>query len=592
MTQTPITELDFFQIKEQLKAYLRGQDRFKDYDFEGSNLSVLLDVLSYNTYQNNFYTNMAISEMFLDSAILEGSVMSHAKELNYLPRSAVSSRAEVNIRITAPNNIGTTIIIPAGQKFSTSYNGDNFTFYTDRSHVANIVNGSNSLYAIDCVPVYEGVLVSESFYLSANTLTAKISNKNVDISSIKVNVAGTDFLYASSIFGVESNANVFYLEPTVEGSYAVTFGNNLFGRQPTFNEKITVSYRVASGAEPNGAFKFTTSSTSIPNVTGINVTTYSAASGGSEKETNESIKVFAPKSIQNQERAITAKDYETLLRREFGSSVIKSVSVYGGDEMEPPRYGKVAISINPYEGTTISEGFKTSVVDFISDKAPLPIQPIFVDPDFLYAKIDVNVYYSKKLTSKSAAELESLVRQVIQNYSTTYMEDFGSSLMLSRLSSMIDAVDEGVMSNTIEANPIIDYSPPTNIQQNPQFKFSSPLIVPYAFNELEDISNYTPAIKSSVYKYEGTDVFFQDDGKGNIITLSSNLQKLQVLNPVIGTVNYSTGTLNLVKFTTSGYTGNAIKIYANTTDKNIVSPKSRVFSIRDSDVIVTMIETK
>ena len=592
MAQTPITELDFFQIKEQLKAYLRGQDRFKDYDFEGSNLSVLLDVLAYNTYQNNFYTNMAISEMFLDSAVLEGSVMSHAKELNYLPRSSVSSRAEVNIRITAPNNIGTSIVIPANQKFSTTYNGDNFNFYTDRAYIANIVNGSTSLYSIDCVPVYEGSLVSESFYLSSNTLTAKISNKNVDISSIKVTVAGIEFLYASSIFGVENDANVFYIEPTVEGSYAIVFGNNSFGKQPTFNEKITVSYRVASGAEPNGAFKFSTSSAAIPNVTGINVTTFSAASGGAEKETNESIKLFAPKSIQNQERAITAKDYETLLRREFGSSVIKSVSVYGGDEMDPPRYGRVAVSINPYEGTTISEGFKTSVIDFISDKAPLPIQPVFVDPDFLYAKVDVNVYYSKKLTAKSAAEIESLVRQSIQQYSTDYMEDFGSTLMLSRLSSLVDTVDEGVLSNTIEANPIIEYSPPINVQQNPQFKFSSSLIVPYAFNEAEDISNYTPAIRSSTYKYEGTDVFFQDDGKGNIITLSSNLQKLQVLNPVIGTVNYSTGILNLVKFRTSGYTGSAIKIYANTTDKNIVSPKSRVFSIRESDVTVNMIETK
>lgn len=587
MAQTPIVELDFFQIKDQLKAYLKGQSRFKDYDFEGSNMSVLLDILAYNTYQNNFYTNMAISEMFLDSAQLTSSVMSHAKELNYLPKSATSSRAEVNLRIVANLNNIANISIPAGQKFTTNYNGGVYNFYTDQTHIATLRAGSTEVYEVNCVPVYEGELVEEAFFLTENRTSLDISNENVDISSVRVfvNNRTEEYQFRSSIFGVQPDEKVFYIEPTLTGGYSVTFGRDSFGKQPSISDDIRISYRVCSGEAPNGASKFTTLF-KYP----VSVTTFSSASGGGDKESITSVKYFAPKSIQTQERAITARDYETLLRKEFGSSVIKSVSVYGGDEMDPPRYGKVAISINPFEGTTISDGFKTSVITFLADKTPLPIQPVFVDPGFLYAKVDVDVYYSRKTTTKSPAELETLVRSAIQNYSQNNLNDFGSVFRLSRLSKLIDDIDVGILSNTIEANPIIDYSPPTILKQNPQFKFEAPLIVPYAFDENEDIGNYIPAVKSSLYVFDGIDVFFQDDGKGNIITLSSNLQSVQVLNPVIGTVDYETGLVKLVNFTTEGYPNSAIKIYANTVDKNITSPKSRVFTIRDSDVTVNMIE--
>lgn len=585
MAQTPITELDFFQIKEQLKAYLRGQSRFKDYDYEGSNMAVLLDVLAYNTYQNNFYTNMAVSEMFLDSARQESSVLSHAKELNYLPRSTVSARAEVNLVITSSTTVGSVFSVPVNTKFTSTFNGSVYSFLTDQSYMATRQDQTNNFVA-SCIPIYEGEMVTERFYLTTGKSNLELSNANIDISSIKVTVNGTEYLFRSSIFGVEASDNVFYIEPSANGNYAIAFGKNIFGKEPGFNEQISVTYRISSGVLANGANKFATSFTQS-----VLVTTFSPASGGSDKEDIESIKYFAPKSIQNQERAVTASDYETLLRRQFGSSTIKSVSVYGGDEMDPPRYGKVAISINPYEGTTISDSLKTSVISFLAGKTPMPIQPVFVDPEFLYGRIELIIYYSKQLTSKTPSELEMIVREVIQNYSKTYLNDFGTTLKLSRLSKLIDDSDSGIVSNTIEANPIIDYSPPANYLQNPQFKFENSLIIPYAFNENESIDKYLPAIKSSSYLYNGSSIFFQDDGKGNIITLSSNTQKVQILNPVVGTIDYSTGLLKLVNFKTDGYTGSSIKIYANTVDRNISAPKARIFSIRDADVYVTFIET-
>jgi hypothetical protein len=202
------------------------------------------------------------------------------------------------------------------------------------------------------------------------------------------------------------------------------------------------------------------------------------------------------------------------------------------------------------------------------------------------------VFYTNKQTDKSAQDLENLVRTAIAQYSNSFLDDFGSTLQISRLSNVIDQLDTGILSNTMEANPIIDYSPPIILKQNPQFKFNSPLITPYPFDSTENISNYVPAIKSSPYRYNGIEVFFQDDGRGNITILSSNIQAVQVLNPAGGTVDYSTGLVKLVNFTTDGYTGPAIKIYANTTDKNIIAPKNRIFSIRDADVTVNMIETQ
>lgn len=587
MTQLPITELDFFQIKDQLKTFLKSQTQFKDYNFDGSNMSVLLDVLSYNTYQNNFYTNMAINEMFLDSAITEGSVLSHAKELNYLPTSATSARATLNLTILAPfSTYGSFISIPEHTKFTTAYNGANYNFYTSEAYIARRVGNTNR-YTCSNVTIFEGDLVSETRYVTAASSTLILSNTNADISSIKVFINDVEYIFSASIFGISSTDSVFYIEPSLNGNYAVTFGNNKFGIQPTISDRIVISYRVTSGSIVNGSNKFTTSF-----ISGTFIELVTSALGGQEKENIESIKYFAPKSIQTQERAITSKDYEILLKKQFGSSTIKSISVYGGDEIDPPRYGKVVISINTVDGASISQGFKNSIINFLSDKMPLPIKPIFIDPEYLFAKINVDLYFSNDNSTKSAAELETLVRNAIISYSNTYLDDFGSTLPLSKLSSIIDMLDPGINHNTITANPIIDYSPPIGLYKNPTFNFDQKLITPYAFNETDSISNYLPAIKSSNYTYNGVSAYFQDNGIGNIITLSSNSQTVQVLSRTTGVIDYETGKLRLINFINNSYDGNAINIFANTQDKNIVSPKNRVFSIRDKDVTVNMIEIK
>jgi hypothetical protein len=594
-TPTPIVELDFEAVKNQLKAYLRSQTQFKDYNFEGSNMSVLLDVLAYNTYHNNFYTNMAINEMFLDSAMLRNSVVSHAKELNYLPRSRKSSKAVVRIRIDDPQRTITdqTVVIPTYTEFTTTYLGTTYNFVTNQTYVAR--KTAPFTYETGDVEIFEGEMLQsferEGFLVDDDgVLRVALSNPEVDTDSIVcfIDAEATEdqnvFQYRTNIFGVGPTDPVFYIEPFFDNRYNIYFGNNIFGLQPSAFEDVKVRYRICSGAEPNGANSFTTSF--VPNVQ-ITVTTVQVAAGGAERETIDSIKFNAPKALQIQERAITTRDYEILLKQQFPE--ISAVSAFGGDALDPPQFGKVAISVYLNDNAQlISQTLANSYIEFLRERTPLTIEPFFVRTDFLYADLAVNVYYTTKETEKSAGQIEALVRSKIQNWSLNNLNTFGAVLRLSKLSREIDIIDSAIQSNSIIAKPIIEFSPTINIVTNPSFKFGTELQRPYAFSTSMGFANYKPAIVSSVFDQNGTCVFFQDDGRGNIQIVTDDRTNPQIVNPNAGTVDYVTGEVKLVKFETESYPGSAIKIYANTKEDDIRSPNGRVFLIRDEDVRVNV----
>jgi hypothetical protein len=614
MTNKPITELDFFAAKDQLKDFLRNQNQFKDYDFEGSNFNVLLDVLSYNTYKNNFYTNMAFKEMFLDSAQMRNSIISHAKELNYLPRSATSSRASVRLRFDSTNPAA-TILIPRGTQFSTVFQNSNFSFVTSQTYIARRttanLSGSNKFIATDFnergeeigLTIFEGFLIPdiqrEAFILEEESgLRCVISNENVDIESIRVfvgdlssdvtdetNTDFEEFVYKRDIFGVKSDDSVFYIEPHFDNLYSVVFGKNVFGKQPLINDEIGISYRVCNEDAPNGSNKFTTAF--LPNII---VETLKPAEGGAKRESVSSIKFFAPKSIQIQERAVTETDYEILLKQRFPQ--IKSVSVYGGDELDPPRYGKVAISVNQQGNVLISDSTKSEFERYLSDKTPLAIQPIFINPEFIYVDMDVDVFYSRNLTTKSLPELEQNIRNEIKDYNNDILEDFGTVLRNSRLSAIIDDSDVGILSNSITTKPFIEYSPPLRVEQNPAFNFSAELIKPYPFRKVSGVRDYKPAVRSSIFNYKSVCSFLQDDGMGNIQILSDDINNIEVLVPSVGTVDYINGVVRLSSFVVDAFPGSAIKIFANTVNVDILSPKSRILTVRDENVKIKLIETR
>ena len=592
--KTPITELDFAAIKEQFKVYLQTQTQFKDYNFEGSNMSALLDVLSFNSYQNNFYTNMALNEMFLDSAVLKNSIVSHAKELNYIPRSRKSAKAVLNLTITDQTSTTSTITVPQYFELSANYQGESYNFVTNEAYTAR--RTAPGVYEVQNVEMFEGEMLQsfqrEGFIVDADgVLRVYLTNNEVDTDSLVVFVdaEATDdaniFTRATTIFGVNPLDKVFYLEPYLDDRYSIYFGKNQFGLQPEEFEDVRLRYRICSGEEPNGAESF---GTGTINDTGkVSATVVQAASGGQERESMESIRYFAPKALQVQERAVTTKDYEVLLQQAFPE--ITAVSAYGGEQLDPPQYGRVAISVYLNDNTEIiSSTLSNSYIAYLKERAPLGIEPIFVATEFVYADMSVNVTYSRKNTEKSRAELEQLTRNAIQQYSDDNLEGFDKSLRVSKLSSIIDALDAGIESNEIDVCPIIEYSPPLNFNTNPSFRFEAELIKPYPFKSANGFVDYKPAIKSTVFDVDGTCVFLQDDGQGNVMTITDEVTNPQIINPTAGTVDYKTGEVKLTNFKVETFTGSAIKISAKTKAADIKAPKGRVFILRDTDVKVIM----
>lgn len=597
MAKLNISELDFESIKTQFKDYLRNQTQFKDYNFEGSNMSVFLDVLAYNTFQNNFYANMAINEMFLDSAVLKNSVMSHAKELNYLPRSRRSARAVVNVTITDDSIEGQTVTIPAYSQFSTTFQGTQFDFVTDKTWIAR--KTAPSTFVANNVEIYEGQMLAsferEGYFIGDDgILRVILTNENADTDSIEVFVDAEEtddanvFLRRNDIFGVGATDKVFYVEPYYDGRYTVYFGNNKFGLQPEAFEDIRVRYRITSGIEANGAFSFNLELTS--DNASAEVVTVQNAAGGAERETLESIRYYAPKSLQIQERAVTTKDYEVLLQTQFPE--IKAISAYGGEELTPPQFGKVAISVYLGEGREgLSNTLSSAYIAYLEDKSPIAVEPIFIDSEFMYGCVNADVYYDPKVTKKSAGQIEVMVRNAISTYNTNNLDNFDVTLRLSKLTKDIDASELAIVSSETSVCPYVIYSPALNQTESPSFKFYAKLVKPYPFNIDRGFTDYKPAVKSSVFQYNNVDSFFQDDGLGNIQIVTSDLVNPQVVKPIAGSINYDTGEISLTGFKTEGFEGAGIQVMVTTSMDDIKTPAGRIFLIKDDDVTVNIIES-
>jgi len=579
---SPVTNLDFFATKEALKTFLKNQDRFKDYDYEGSNMNVLLDVLSYNTFYNNYYYNMAISEMFLDSASQRNSVVSHAKELNYMPRSRRSSALKCNISFSVPASYQSNFLsIPAGTAFSGRCGNKTYVFLNDIAYIASRSASNSTLFNVTDVDLYEGRKINEILTIANTTM----SNEWVDTSSINLTVNGNVFTYKSEIFGVASTDRVFYLQPENDGKYSIQFGQNRFGFQPTVTDVIAVSYRICSGPEANGVNSLTLSS-SFGGASSNTITVTSQSSGGFYAESLESIRVFAPKALQVQERAVTKRDYEILLRSRFPN--IEAISVYGGDEVDPPQYGKVIISVDVTGGEGAADYEIANFKNYLKDKTPLTIEPVFVAAKFLFVDTNVTVVYDPNLTTKSTSQIKTEIQSAILTYQTTYLNDFNKTLRQSRLAAFLDAVDNSIVSSDIVAKPIIQYVPVLNIASSPAFSFEDALVKPYAFDSATGFTSFTPAVSTTKFTVEGTLVTMQDDGLGTFMLVTADSEVTRVFKSNVGTLNYTTGAIKLSNITVDSFEGASIKFTASTINKDVKTPKDRIISIRGEDITVTV----
>ena len=584
----PFTNLDFQDTKNKLKAYLKAQEQFKDYNFEGSNMSILLDVLAYNTFQNNFYTNMAISEMFLDSAQFRDSVVSHAKELNYLPRSRRASSVTASVEFFPTDN-PTSIAIPAKTEWIARCGLQTFTFSNRESQIVTPSDGS---YILNNLTLHEGKWIQELFEVTGDPDERfVISNNKIDTLSLRVFVRAnsesteeTEYVFRDSLYDVSSTDKVFYLQPFRDERYEIYFGRNNFGTNPVAGNVIRIEYQNVVGAIANGI-----SAMSIKNkLNGYESSTsvIERTSGGAERESINSIRYYAPKSIQIQNRAVTEDDYRILLRNNFPE--IRSVSVYGGEKLFPPQFGRVIIAVDTEQVQGVSERQKDLYLDFLSDKSALAIEPVIVNAKFMYLEVDTTVYYNRNFTNLTSPDIEQIVRNSISQFSSNNLEQFGKNFRISRLSRAIDDADTNIISNDTSIRSIIRIRPRRNVSSYFILQYGNELDPDVTYQESQ-ITNYDPCIVTSVFTYGGQSVYIQDNGTGQLDIVRNDAGTVSVVQKNVGTVDYTTGDVILTYVTIQDYEGGYINVFARNKTRNINAPVDRIVSIDTGRVNVRVV---
>lgn len=580
-----LSNIDFDTHKNTLKQYLKSQDRFNDYDFEGSNMNVLLDILSYNTFHNMFYLNMVASEMFLDTAQIRDSVVSHSKELNYTPRSFKSAEANVNITITSTNTAKRTIPIARGTSFTSRYNNKNYTFSLNESVVLNnyTISGNNITFTGDNITLYEGYFVNDTFtYTADKTQRFILTNKNCDISSIAVtvieDVGATVYTYtrATSLFNLNSSSKVYFVQACEDNSYEIIFGDGITGRAPKDNSVISIEYRISNGELPNGCNSFRPD-TSIDGETAITVTVNQPASLGTVSETIDEIKYNAPRAFTTQERAVTTEDYENLLKQYF--SEVNAVSAYGGEDLDPPQYGKVFVAVDLKEVDGIPAVKKDQYYRFLKPRSPVSIDPVFVDPEYTYIGVQSTVNYNVNTTKLSSEDIRTLVTSSIRNYSLTNLNNFNRVFRYSNLIEAIDNTQTAIISNDTIIKVIKIVTPALGVTNTFDVNFQIPLDTTLSSAS----GGYT--LQSTRFVYNGSRATLQDNGQGivNIVDSSGSV----ITN--VGTINYDSGLVQLSNFVVSSYEGAGIKIKVTPRQKEIRVVNNVIINIIEDDINLTVV---
>jgi hypothetical protein len=593
-----LVNLDFFNQKSNIKNYLREQNQFKDYDFDGSTMNVLLDILAYNTSLNLFYKNMLMTESWLDTAQTRGAVVSHAKELNYVPRSYKSAKARVKIEFTATSE-NQPYIIPKEATVSAIVKNSNFVFSVPETISVSSPNTSFSFET----DLYEGIYVEDTYVFNQtneDTISRfKISNKNIDTDSLEVTVysdgstEGNTYIKSATLLDLDYKSQVYFLQTSSDGYYEIYFGNNILGKKPSNYSTVVINYRLSAGTDGNNAQKFVLNfnpTGSENELTGtVNVTTISGSIGGANAESNESIRHNAPRSFQVQERTITARDYEIALKTEFPE--INAVYAYGGELVNPPRYGRVFVAADIENVDGFPDSKKQEYYNFIKNRAPFTIEPIFVEPDYSYLSFDLNVRYNISTTKLSSASIETAVKNAVITYKENYLDSFGVAFRYSDLLSDIDEADNSIISSKMDVHLYkkIDLIPEE--YQSIILNFNTPLIDNIPIKGLSYPTNDVKAMYSSRFTYFGQTCIFEDDGNGKVRIVTTN-GNTNVKVTDVGTIDYASGTVTLNSVTVDKFEGSAVKIYVKTLDNDVSSKTNTILTIEDSEIDVEVEELR
>lgn len=593
-TSLILSNLDFDTHKNTLKAYLKSQDTFKDYDFEGSNMSVLLDILSYNTYHNAFYLNMIGNEMFMDSAQLRDSVVSHAKELNYTPRSFKSAQATVDMSFLSTDLTKRNVIIPKGQSFTSKFGTKNFTFTTGENIIVSdfTINSNNTItFTASGITLFEGYYVTDTYtFTSDKSERFLISNKNVDTSSITVTViedtGSTTLTYnrTTSLFDLNSTSKVFFVQGAENDLYEIMFGDGVSGRKPKDNSVIIIEYRVSNGELPNGCNTFLPDS-NIDSITysNITVTTVNPASAGSVSETVESIKFNAPRYFTTQERAITTEDYENLLKLNYPE--INAVTCYGGEDLDPPQYGRVFVTVDLKDVDGLPASKRDQYYKFLRPRSPVSIEPVFVSPEYTYIAVETIINYNINNTKLTNDDIKTIVSSAIIKYAQTNLNTFNTTFRYSRLLNAIDSSQASIVSNQTDIKIVKILEPKTNTRSIYTIDFAAPLTAISTTNN--NTTKYT--ITSSRFRFNDQTVTMRDNGAGVVQFVSTTGT---VVNANAGRVNYNTGVVRLSAVKIQGFTGSGIKIYAIPRSRDITTRNNVILNIIDEDIKLTVVPVR
>jgi hypothetical protein len=606
-----VAELDFDNIKTTLTEYLRQQEEFTDYDFTGSGLSVLIDLLAYNTHYNAYYTNMIANEMFLDSAADRNNVVSRARQLGYIPSSSRGAEVSVNVVIDQPNPTSTggggisSLTIVKGHPFITTIEGTPYTFLAKSSVNMELKPDPNptaqqgsKIFTGD-VDLVEGIQFDISYIMSSN-LSKKyiIPNLGVDVSSISVLVrdsvtgtSATSYTLASNLVEVSGSDTVYWLEEGPDGKYQLYFGDDIIGKSPGAGSVIQITYNICNGELGNGSRIFNI--TPIPYLYGTEeiprtategaiVTTLSDfASGGASRESIGSIKYLAPLSYETQGRAVTAEDYKARLLQEY--SDIDSIRVWGGEEQTPPDYGAVYISIKPKSGLVLTDSQKTSIIKDILDKnSVVSVRKTIVDPEYIHLMLTVIVKYDSTITALTQDTLKALSLQTLLSFGQTQLDQFESYFRYSSILRELDLSDSAITNSLVDVKLKKHITPTFTKKETHVVDFANPIYNPH--------SGHRGAITSTPFVY--------NDSRNSVVTIIDKGTGRLVLSEVgtgrevirdIGSVDYDTGILT-IRLNPKSASDNIISITVVPKHRDVVTNTNQILSLASENITIQMVD--
>jgi len=598
MPFTKFTNLDFDQIRAQIKDYLRANSNFTDFDFEGSNFSVLIDTLAYNTYITAFNSNMIVNESFLDSATLRENVVSLARNIGYVPRSRSAAKASVTIEVETDVDTPTLTLVE-GLVCVGSVSNTNYIFSIPESITATVKNGKATFSNID---IYQGTFLKNLFTVDGSLDQRFILNNSfIDTSTIIAKVKGAgetgegrQYSLVDNILNVVSTSETFLIQEVQDEKYELLFGDGYFGKKLDNNSVVTVSYIVTDGTEGNGASSFAFSGRVVDSVnsvvapTNVTLTTNNASANGGDIESVDSIKYFAPRLYSSQYRAVTARDYEAIIQSIYPNT--ESVSVVGGEELDPPQFGNVIISIKPKNGDYVSDFDKHNILTKLKNYALSGINQQIVDLKVLYVEIDSAVYYNNSQVS-NVNDLKSDITSTLNTFSTSTINKFGGRFKYSKLCQTIDNVDNAITSNITRVR--IRRNLKALINQSAQYelcfgnKFHKN---PSGFN----IKSTGFTLASRIGTFYFTDVPNPTGNMGIISVVKEDLLTGEKIVEVksAGTVDYEKGEIiiNTLNITSTTAANNIIEIQAFPESNDVIGLKDLYLSFSVADSTINMVK--